>query len=214
MNRPPEPPPEGVLIESARGAAKLSVREAARRAGISEGWWRQVARGYQSLSGGAFGIVRDVPADTIARMARAAGVEPEQLAVEGQRPDAAEALRQMPQPGAPSGAAPDSPGGIYWPIPPDPRGPFTAEVLIAAAPYVPEISRRLAELRTAGRDRPAGAEMFPDDSRAEGSWDAVLAVGYPPEVAIQYAAAMYGEYARSRREHRDRSGTRGALVRT
>jgi hypothetical protein len=94
MTRPPEPPPEGVLIESARRDAKLSVREAARRAGISEGWWRQVVKGYQSLSGGSFGTVRDVPADTVAKMAKAAGVTPEQLEGEGRRPDAAKILRE------------------------------------------------------------------------------------------------------------------------
>lgn len=94
MNRPPEPPPEGVLIETARNEARLSVREAARRAGISEGWWRQVVKGYQSLSGGTYGDVR-APADTVAGMAKVAGVTPEQLESEGQRPDAAEILRKM-----------------------------------------------------------------------------------------------------------------------
>ena len=94
MTRPPEPPPEGVLIESARRDAKLSVREAARRAGISEGWWRQVVKGYQSLSGGSFGAVRAVPAETVAKMARAAGVTPEQMEGEGRRPDAAKILRE------------------------------------------------------------------------------------------------------------------------
>ncbi len=39
-----------------RPEARLSVREAARRAGISEGWWRQVVKGYQSLSGGGVGL--------------------------------------------------------------------------------------------------------------------------------------------------------------
>jgi transcriptional regulator with XRE-family HTH domain len=92
VNGPPEPPPEGAVIEAARAAARLSVREAARRAGISEGWWRQVAPGYQTLSGGAHGDVR-APAETIARMARAAGAVPADL--EGCRPDAAAILAGM-----------------------------------------------------------------------------------------------------------------------
>lgn len=90
---PPEPPPEGVLIESARRDAGISVREAARRAGISEGWWRQVVKGYQNLSGGAFGVVRGVPAETVAKMAEAAGVAPDRMAADGQRPDAARIMR-------------------------------------------------------------------------------------------------------------------------
>jgi transcriptional regulator with XRE-family HTH domain len=91
MDMPPEPPAEGVLIETARREAGLSVREAARRAGISEGWWRQVVKGYQSLSGGAIGAVRDVPAETIAKMASATGVTPAQLTEAG-REDAARML--------------------------------------------------------------------------------------------------------------------------
>jgi len=95
VNTPPDPPPEGVLIESCRHDAGLSVREAARRAVISEGWWRQVVKGYQSLSGGSYGLVRDVPARTIARMAKAVQVPPERLAAEGGRPDAAQALARL-----------------------------------------------------------------------------------------------------------------------
>src|SRR5581483_11036709 len=66
---------------------QISVREAARRAGISEGWWRQVVNGYQSLSGGAYGTVR-APAETLARMAQAAGVTADDLTAAG-RADAA-----------------------------------------------------------------------------------------------------------------------------
>ena len=102
MEMPPEPPAEGVLIEAARRDARLSVREAARRAGISEGWWRQVVRGYQSLSGGEHGIVRDVPAETVAKMARATDrITPERMETEGQRPDAAELMRRPARPEIP-----------------------------------------------------------------------------------------------------------------
>lgn len=104
MNGPPDPPPEGAVIEAARRHAGISVREAARRAGISEGWWRQVARGYQTLSGGGFGPVR-APAETIARMARAAGATPGDL--DGCRPDAAAVLAQVTSARVASAAAPD-----------------------------------------------------------------------------------------------------------
>jgi Helix-turn-helix domain len=96
----PDQPPEGILIESARRRAGLSVREAARRAGISEGWWRQIVKGYQSLSGGNRGEVKGPP-DTVAGMARVVGVTPEQMETEGQRPDAAREMRKDLPPAAP-----------------------------------------------------------------------------------------------------------------
>jgi hypothetical protein len=107
MNTPPDPPPEGVLIESARRDAELSVRESARRAGISEGWWRQVVKGSQSVPGGAYVPVRGVPAKTIAKMATAVGLSPERMEAEGRRPDAAAQMRLQPAPAAqPSAGAP------------------------------------------------------------------------------------------------------------
>lgn len=81
-------PPYGELIEAAREAAGLSRREAARRAGISDAWWRYVTRGWQNgpITG---------PADTVAVMARVVGLTPERLESEGERPDAAGKLREM-----------------------------------------------------------------------------------------------------------------------
>src|SRR5688500_14872622 len=89
----PEPPPEGELIARTLKKAGISVREGARRAGISEGWWRQIVKGYQSLSGGGSGRVRG-PAETVARMAHAAGVSPAALTEAG-RPDAAQELNKL-----------------------------------------------------------------------------------------------------------------------
>ncbi|HZR50057.1 MAG TPA: helix-turn-helix transcriptional regulator [Streptosporangiaceae bacterium] len=108
MDARPEPPPEGVLIAAALKDARISVREAARRAGISEGWWRQVVNGYQSLSGGAYGTVR-APAETLARMAQAAGVTADDLTAAG-RADAAAELDRLGS-GASAGppAAPPAP---------------------------------------------------------------------------------------------------------
>jgi hypothetical protein len=74
--------------------AKLSAREAARRAGISEGRWRQIASGYQVVSAGVYAPVHG-PAVTLARMAAVVGVTPAQLRKAG-RPDAARALAAAP----------------------------------------------------------------------------------------------------------------------
>lgn len=53
MTERPDPAltPYGLLIEDARKRLKISKREAARRAGISEGWWRQIVTGVQKLGG-------------------------------------------------------------------------------------------------------------------------------------------------------------------
>ncbi len=48
----PAPPPWGALITAALRQAGLSAREAARRAGLSEGRWRQITSGYQVVSAG------------------------------------------------------------------------------------------------------------------------------------------------------------------
>lgn len=90
MPERPAPPPWGALLTNALSRARLSAREAARRAGISEGRWRQIAGGYQVVSAGVYAPVRG-PADTLARMAAVVGVTPAQLRRAG-RPDAARAL--------------------------------------------------------------------------------------------------------------------------
>lgn len=86
----PEPPRWGALIIAALAREGLSVREAARRAGLSEGRWRQITAGYQVVSPGVYAPVRG-PAATLARMARVAGVTPAQLRMAG-REDAAGVL--------------------------------------------------------------------------------------------------------------------------
>lgn len=72
------PAPEAKLIRDHREKRELSRREAARRAGISEGSWRR--------SEGDRDVVRT--AETIARMAMAVGVTPAELVAAG-RADAA-----------------------------------------------------------------------------------------------------------------------------
>jgi transcriptional regulator with XRE-family HTH domain len=86
----PAPPPWGALITGALRNSGLSAREAARRAGISEGRWRQITSGYQVVSAGVYAPVRG-PAATLARMASVAGVTPARLEQAG-RADAAAVL--------------------------------------------------------------------------------------------------------------------------
>jgi transcriptional regulator with XRE-family HTH domain len=95
MSRPR--PPYGALIEEARDHAGLSIRESARRAGISDAWWRYVVNGRQGnnpVTGAA---------DTVADMARVVGLDPDRLETDGERPDAARILRSR-QPDAPASA--------------------------------------------------------------------------------------------------------------
>lgn len=84
-----QPPPYGALIEKAREDAGLSYREAARRADISDAWWRYVVTGRQGGN-----PVRG-SAEVVAAMARVVGVDPDRLAGEGERPDAADRLRDL-----------------------------------------------------------------------------------------------------------------------
>jgi hypothetical protein len=90
MTERPEPPPWGALITAALASEGISAREAARRAGLSEGRWRQITGGYQVVSPGIYAEVRG-PAATVARMAAVAGLTPAQLRAAG-RDDAAKVL--------------------------------------------------------------------------------------------------------------------------
>lgn len=100
MERPPALP-EGILIRRAREASGLTVPAAAQAAGMSKARWTQVETGYETRQG----QVRRVQAKpgTIARMAHAVGLDPDRLASQGERPDAAEILREilLTQPGGP-----------------------------------------------------------------------------------------------------------------
>lgn len=61
-------------IDDLRALRGLSKREAARRAEISEGRWRQIVVGYQLNKGAK--IVATAPDATVARMALAVGMRP------------------------------------------------------------------------------------------------------------------------------------------
>jgi lambda repressor-like predicted transcriptional regulator len=90
MSQRPDPPPWGALITSALRRGGMSARQAARRAGLSEGRWRQISGGYQVVRPGVYASVRG-PAGTLARMAAVAGVSADELRAAG-RSDAALAM--------------------------------------------------------------------------------------------------------------------------
>lgn len=67
--------PLGKYLQNARG--KMSIREAARRADISESRWRQVEAGYQRMAGGIEVPVHPRP-ETVAAMCRAVSASVEE----------------------------------------------------------------------------------------------------------------------------------------
>lgn len=89
----PLPTPEGRVLQAALKRSGLSAREAALRANISEGRWRQIVAGYLTPSAGVYVEVKDAPADTVARMAKAVGASPEAFE-KANRPDVADAMRR------------------------------------------------------------------------------------------------------------------------
>jgi len=87
------PPPEALLIAGLRERPpRMSMREAARRAQMSDARWRQIEHGVRYFRGVPY--PETGPAQAIARMAHAVGATPEQLADAG-RPDAAAELEAM-----------------------------------------------------------------------------------------------------------------------
>lgn len=86
------PPPEGALIADALKRARISGRQAAADAGMSDARWRQITKGYQSVQGNHSPV--RAPAETLARMALVVDVTPDQLREAG-REDAANELVQL-----------------------------------------------------------------------------------------------------------------------
>lgn len=91
----PEQPPEGRLIAEALHSAepKMTQRQAARLAGMSEARWRQLVSGYQSMGNNYYAPVT-AKASTLARMAAIVGVTAEELRKVG-RGDAAEEMARQ-----------------------------------------------------------------------------------------------------------------------
>lgn len=92
-----EAPPEAKLIAERREALmpKVSQNKAGEMIGISGNRWRQIEKGYQTVSAGKRAPVI-APAATLAKMAQLVGVAPEELTAVG-RDDAAESLRGLLQ---------------------------------------------------------------------------------------------------------------------
>lgn len=88
----PQPPPEAVALDRAVTRSRMSVREAAKRAGVSEGRWRQIVKGYQSAGGQQIPVT--APKNTLAKMAHAVGMTPDMLRATG-RGDAADVLEDL-----------------------------------------------------------------------------------------------------------------------
>lgn len=94
MTEEVQQPPEAALIEEARlrlPKTRSAVTKVAKRAGISEARWRQIAKGYQQATKETRVPVR-APAETLARMAEAVNVSAHQLDAVG-RSDAAQVIR-------------------------------------------------------------------------------------------------------------------------
>jgi hypothetical protein len=87
----PEQQPEGRLISEALKRSGRSARGAAATAGISDTRWRHIVSGYQPAGAGNY-IPVSAPAETLARMAQAVGVTPDQLADAGRGDAAGELL--------------------------------------------------------------------------------------------------------------------------
>ncbi|MFE3033095.1 helix-turn-helix domain-containing protein [Streptomyces canus] len=95
----PEPPAEAALIKEALRRARLSGREAARRAGLSETRWRQIVNGYQDVGGVRIPVT--APDETLVRMAQVVSLDSDQLRQAG-RQTAAELLDELAAPPTPA----------------------------------------------------------------------------------------------------------------
>lgn len=87
---------EGALLRKARQrlSPKVSIATAAKRAGVSAENWGHVERGYQSMGRNQAPRIVIPPADTLAHMAHAVSVSPDEL-LDIDRPDAAELLSDI-----------------------------------------------------------------------------------------------------------------------
>jgi hypothetical protein len=192
MDQRPEQPPEGKLIGDAANRMNLSIREAARRAGLSYGRWRQIVQGYQNTGPGVYGAVHAPPA-TLARMAAVVHVTAEQMETRGRRPDAAEIMRET------EAAAP--PDRTVLP-------PATPEMLAAMRPYMNKIEGRLEVVRGLAPGQPVtGPMIFPKQPRYAEIWDIFAGLGYD-ETGRTYVVAAAMEWDGEETGDRKRAAAR------
>lgn len=156
MERPPAPP-EAVLIRLAREAADIRVAVAAKGAGVSVARWSQIETGSETRNG-KMSPVR-AKAGTIARMAREIGISPERMAAEGERPDAAEIIREIIRQDGESQDAPP---------PAQPAAPRRVLPTLAIALADPDIDRYLSVVALEREKR-----MPPRDEEAH-IWNSLL----------------------------------------
>jgi len=195
MDQRPEQPPEGKLIADAAARMKLSIREAARRAGISYGRWRQVTQGYQNVSPGSYAPVR-APARTLARMAQVVGIPAEAMETSGQRPDVAEVMRETTRrETAPSRDLPPNFPGV------------TPAMAADSRPYTDAVRDLVQLARTHHPDGMLdGRRVFPLDRRGAFYWDASLALFPDSEEAVIQLTALALAHA----AQRDAAGREGS----
>ena len=107
----PRPTPEGRLIRHVRNLSipKLTIPAAAARIGLSAEQWGYIERSYYPARDGNPPRPFSPPAATLAKMAYALRIAPERLESEGQRPDAAEILREILRQEGGAAAAPEPP---------------------------------------------------------------------------------------------------------
>ncbi len=171
------PTPEGQLIRQVRDLSipRLSIRAAAKRIGLSAEQWGYVERGYRPAGAGQPPRPFSPPAATLAKMAHALRITPERLESEGQRPDAAEILREILHhevEAADAARAAETltvakSNRIQSP-------PMTDPARIASdRPWFDTINERRVALAARGITDPSGAQMFPDSPDDAKAWDGI-----------------------------------------
>ena len=197
-------PPEGKLIRSARERAipKVTIRAAAARIDISPEHWGNIERGYKSVSANEAPVRVEASAELMAKMAAVVHVTPEQMETRGQRPDAAEVMRETAR-------RETAPPRLAEPPLPE----FTPEMAADMAAWVDEVRLRVALARHHQPDGPLdGRRVFPLDKRGQFFWDAVSAVGHHTEesvivlTAAHITRAIQEEAAEARRKGNSAAG--------
>ncbi|KUN37760.1 hypothetical protein AQJ30_15885 [Streptomyces longwoodensis] len=151
-----------MLLQQAARRARLSARQAAKRASMSDARWRHIVNGYESVGRG-MKIPVTAPAETLARMAQAVGVTSQQLDEAG-RPDAAEILNELAPPPPSSDSATHADAGAGGPYGNDPHLDAITALLASLPPEAQdEVLRRLG--RTHPSAHPEHAEPAPEQRR-------------------------------------------------